>query len=350
MTGVTLEKVVKRYGDVQVIHGIDLQIEDGEFCVFVGPSGCGKSTLLRMVAGLEETTDGKINIGSRDVTRLDPAERGVAMVFQTYALYPHMTVQENMGFGLKMNGHPKSEIDTKVAEASRILKLDEYLKRKPAALSGGQRQRVAIGRAIVRGPEVFLFDEPLSNLDAELRVEMRVEIARLHKEIGATMIYVTHDQVEAMTLADKIVVLKGGHIAQVGSPMELYRNPDNRFVGGFIGSPAMNFLDGTVNGGQIDVPGMKSSVAAPGSASDGQKVLVGLRPEHLTLVDGDALKVELTESLGGVSYAHLVSGTGETMIVEERGDERTSAGRPVNITIEPDKVFVFDAKSEERLR
>ena len=220
MAGVELTDVVKRYGDVQVIHGVDLTVNEGEFCVFVGPSGCGKSTLLRMIAGLEETTEGQIMIGPRDVTREDPSQRGVAMVFQTYALYPHMTVGENMGFGLKMNGHPKDEIKSKVAEASRILKLDDYLKRKPAALSGGQRQRVAIGRAIVRGPEVFLFDEPLSNLDAELRVEMRVEIARLHKEIGATMIYVTHDQVEAMTLADKIVVLRAGRIEQVGAPLD----------------------------------------------------------------------------------------------------------------------------------
>ena len=216
MTGVTLSNVIKKYGETQVIHGIDLGIEDGEFCVFVGPSGCGKSTLLRMIAGLEDTTDGQIAIGARDVTRADPAERGVAMVFQTYALYPHMTVEENMGFGLRMTGHPKAEIKAKVAEASKVLKLDDYLARKPKALSGGQRQRVAIGRAIVRGPEVFLFDEPLSNLDAELRVEMRVEIARLHQEFGATMIYVTHDQVEAMTLADKIVVLRDGMIEQIG--------------------------------------------------------------------------------------------------------------------------------------
>ena len=257
MTGVTLNNVVKRYGDAQVIHGVDLEIEDGEFCVFVGPSGCGKSTLMRMVAGLEETSEGKIHIGERDVTNMDPAERGVAMVFQTYALYPHMTVRENMGFGLKMNKVPKPEIEAKVAEASRILKLDPFLDRKPAALSGGQRQRVAIGRAIVRGPEVFLFDEPLSNLDAELRVEMRVEIARLHGEIGATMIYVTHDQVEAMTMADKIVVLRLGNIEQVGAPLDLYRDPDNRFVAGFIGSPSMNFLSGTVNGnGAIDVPAL----------------------------------------------------------------------------------------------
>ena len=258
MTGVTLEGVIKRYSEVQVIHGVDLQIEDGEFCVFVGPSGCGKSTLLRMVAGLEETTEGKISIGTRDVTRMDPAQRGVAMVFQTYALYPHMTVKENMGFGLKMNGHPKAEIEEKVAEATRILKLEQYLSRKPSALSGGQRQRVSIGRAIVRGPEVFLFDEPLSNLDAELRVEMRVEIARLHKEIGATMIYVTHDQVEAMTLADKIVVLRGGYIEQVGAPLDLYKDPDNKFVAGFIGSPAMNFLEGTSTGDEVEVPALKA--------------------------------------------------------------------------------------------
>ncbi|WP_372833882.1 ABC transporter ATP-binding protein, partial [Puniceibacterium confluentis] len=283
MSQVTLSGATKRYGEVEVIHGIDLAIDDGEFCVFVGPSGCGKSTLLRMVAGLEETTAGRIAIGARDVTRLDPAERGVAMVFQTYALYPHMTVEENMGFGLRMNKHPKAEIREKVAEASRILKLDPYLNRKPAALSGGQRQRVSIGRAIVRGPEVFLFDEPLSNLDAELRVEMRVEIARLHKEIGATMIYVTHDQVEAMTLADKIVVLRGGHIEQVGAPMDLYRDPDNRFVAGFIGSPAMNFLSGTVTSAGVSLPGLDLTLPAPASARSGQQIEVGLRPEHLSV-------------------------------------------------------------------
>ena len=256
-----------------------------------------------------------------------------------------------MGFGLKMNRHPASEIKAKVSEASRILKLDEYLKRKPAALSGGQRQRVAIGRAIVRGPEVFLFDEPLSNLDAELRVEMRVEIARLHKEIGATMIYVTHDQVEAMTLADKIVVLRGGHIAQVGAPMNLYRDPDNRFVAGFIGSPSMNFLNGTAGSGEVTVPGYGSPVPTVDQASEGQSVLVGLRPEHLTLGAGETHLVELTESLGGVSYAYLVSvETGEKLIVEERGDHRASAGDKVGLTIEPGKVYLFDASSEERLR
>jgi lactose/L-arabinose transport system ATP-binding protein len=231
-----LNDVIKRYGATQVIHGVDLEIEDGEFCVFVGPRAAASPRCCAWSRGWRRPPRAA-SIGGRDVTQLDPAERGVAMVFQTYALYPHMTVEENMGFGLKMTGHPKSEIDAKVAEASRILKLDPYLKRKPKALSGGQRQRVAIGRAIVRGPEVFLFDEPLSNLDAELRVEMRVEIARLHKEIGATMIYVTHDQVEAMTLADKIVVLRAGRIEQVGAPLDLYNDPDNRFVAGFIGSP-----------------------------------------------------------------------------------------------------------------
>ena len=352
MSGVTLEKVIKRYGDVQVIHGVDLEIADGEFCVFVGPSGCGKSTLLRMVAGLEETTEGKMSIGARDVTRLDPAERGVAMVFQTYALYPHMTVEENMGFGLKMNGHPASEIKEKVAEASRILKLDEYLKRKPAALSGGQRQRVAIGRAIVRGPEVFLFDEPLSNLDAELRVEMRVEIARLHKEIGATMIYVTHDQVEAMTLADKIVVLKFGVIEQVGAPLDLYRDPDNKFVAGFIGSPAMNFISGTVKGGAIDVPGMGQSVSPDITMpSDGTDVIVGLRPEHATIdPNGDTYTVELTEALGGVSYAYLTAKTGEKLIIEERGDTRSSIGDTVGLSFEMRRIYVFNASTEARIR
>jgi lactose/L-arabinose transport system ATP-binding protein len=351
MSGVTLSKVIKRYGDIQVIHGIDLEIADGEFCVFVGPSGCGKSTLLRMVAGLEETTEGRMTIGARDVTREDPAERGVAMVFQTYALYPHMTVQQNMGFGLKMTGHPKAEVEAKVAEASRILKLDPYLDRKPAALSGGQRQRVAIGRAIVRGPEVFLFDEPLSNLDAELRVEMRVEIARLHKEIGATMIYVTHDQVEAMTLADKIVVLRAGRIEQVGAPLDLYRNPDNRFVAGFIGSPAMNFLAGTVRDGMVKVASLQDAVKVPvRMPADGTEVVLGIRPEHLELVSGETHSVELTEALGGVSYAYLAGSTGERMIVEERGDERSVTGTKVGVTFDPARAMLFDATTEARIR
>jgi lactose/L-arabinose transport system ATP-binding protein len=352
MSGVTLSNITKKYGEVQVIHGIDLEIKDGEFCVFVGPSGCGKSTLLRMVAGLEDTTGGAISIGARDVTREDPARRGVAMVFQTYALYPHMTVQENMGFGLRMNGYPKAEIAQKVAEASRILKLDDYLKRKPAALSGGQRQRVSIGRAIVRGPEVFLFDEPLSNLDAELRVEMRVEIARLHKEIGATMIYVTHDQVEAMTLADKIVVLRGGVIEQVGAPMDLYRDPDNKFVAGFIGSPAMNFLSAVVRDGLVDVPGLETSVDLPVTLpAEGTAVEIGLRPEHLTLdPKGTTHCIEMTESLGGVSYAYLKGTSGEKIVVEERGEIRSTEGDTVGLILDAASSRLFDAASETRIR
>ncbi|MBB5722221.1 lactose/L-arabinose transport system ATP-binding protein [Loktanella ponticola] len=352
MAGVTLHNVIKKYGDVQVIHGIDLEIEDGEFCVFVGPSGCGKSTLLRMVAGLEETTKGSMHIGERDVTRMDPSQRGVAMVFQTYALYPHMTVKDNMGFGLKMNGHPKAEIEAKVAEATRILKLEDYLDRKPAALSGGQRQRVSIGRAIVRGPDVFLFDEPLSNLDAELRVEMRVEIARLHKEIGATMIYVTHDQVEAMTLADKIVVLRKGVIEQVGAPMELYRDPDNKFVAGFIGSPAMNFLDGKVVDGGVAVAGLGMVIPAGlSTAYKGHAVTVGLRPEHLEVdPNGTALRVDMVESLGGVSYAYLVGDTGERIVIEQRGDDRVADGETIGLTVDPSRLYLFDGETEQRIR
>ena len=350
MSGVTLNKVIKKYGETQVIHGVDLQIEDGEFCVFVGPSGCGKSTLLRMIAGLEETTDGQIAIGARDVTRMDPAERGVAMVFQTYALYPHMTVEENMGFGLRMNGHPKAEIKAKVAEASRVLKLDDYLKRKPKALSGGQRQRVAIGRAIVRGPEVFLFDEPLSNLDAELRVEMRVEIARLHNEIGATMIYVTHDQVEAMTLADKIVVLRGGVIEQAGKPLDLYNDPDNQFVAGFIGSPAMNFFSGRVSGGKVRVPGLGvMELNAPGAASDGP-ITIGVRPQMLRLAEGDTHTVDLSEQLGGVAYHYLVAGDGTRITVEAHDQSAPKPGSKVGLSVAGDAALFFDSNTGARLR
>jgi lactose/L-arabinose transport system ATP-binding protein len=353
MSGVTLENVVKRFGDVEVIHGIDLDIADGEFCVFVGPSGCGKSTLLRMVAGLEETTSGAIRIGGRDVTRADPSERGVAMVFQTYALYPHMTVAENMGFGLKMTGHPKAEIRAKVEEAARILRLENLLSRKPKALSGGQRQRVAIGRAIVRGPEVFLFDEPLSNLDAELRVEMRVEIARLHKEIGATMIYVTHDQVEAMTLADKIVVLRGGRVEQAGAPLELYHDPANRFVAGFIGSPAMNFVRGTVDGGAVRAPGFSAAPISPACTLPpaGSEVILGLRPGHLALdLTGATHRVDLTEALGGVSYVYLTADTGERVVVESREDRPAREGSRVGLSFRPEQVLAFDARTERRLR
>jgi lactose/L-arabinose transport system ATP-binding protein len=352
MSGVTLSGVTKQFGEVKVIHGVDLKVEPGEFCVFVGPSGCGKSTLLRIIAGLEGATGGTINIGARDVTSVDPSERGVAMVFQTYALYPHMTVAENMGFGLKMTGHPKAEVDSKVAEAARILKLEPLLARKPKALSGGQRQRVAIGRAIVRGPEVFLFDEPLSNLDAELRVEMRVEIARLHREIGATMVYVTHDQVEAMTLADKIVVLRAGRIEQVGAPLELYRNPDNRFVAGFIGSPAMNFVAADVAGaGQLSAKGFAASFATPVALPASGNVIAGLRPQALRLVDGSSHTVEVVEALGGVTYVHLLASTGEKLVVEAKGDVLPKLGSVTGIAFDPADVLVFAADAEgKRLR
>ncbi|WP_373634805.1 ABC transporter ATP-binding protein [Yoonia sp. SS1-5] len=361
MSELTLKNVVKRYGQVQVIHGVDLQVNDGEFCVFVGPSGCGKSTLLRMIAGLEETTEGQMTIGPRDVTQLDAAKRGVAMVFQTYALYPHMSVRDNMSFGLKMGGMGKSEIDDKVNGAAKILKLDSYMDRKPKALSGGQRQRVAIGRAIVREPEVFLFDEPLSNLDAELRVEMRVEIARLHKKLGATMIYVTHDQVEAMTMADKIVVLRDGVIEQVGAPVQLYDDPDNLFVAGFIGSPRMNFFTGTVTqvtGGTaiVTLPrlgGLEVPVQLANPPSEGTAVTAGLRPEHFE-PDGQLraeLPVDVIENLGGVSYAYSASDTDDApIIVEWRGKERPTGGAQMRVGFDASSVLLFDTASERRLR
>ncbi len=349
--GVTLTNVIKRYGETQVIHGVELSIEEGEFAVFVGPSGCGKSTLLRMIAGLEETTDGQIAIDAEDVTQREPSERGVAMVFQTYALYPHMTVAENMGFGLKMNNVPKREIAEKVSRAAEILKLGPYLNRKPKALSGGQRQRVAIGRAIVRGPRVFLFDEPLSNLDAELRVEMRVEISRLHNEIGATMIYVTHDQVEAMTLADKIVVLRGGHIEQVGRPLDLYDDPDNRFVAGFIGSPSMNFMDGVVVADGVRVAELGDIVVPIDLATppeEGSTVTIGLRPEHLEMTEGQALKIDLIEHLGGTSYMHLETQAGNKLIVEARAARDRNRGAAVGVTITGGRAYVFDRETGAR--
>lgn len=352
MSRVKLNSVFKNYGDVEVIHGIDLDIDDGEFCVFVGPSGCGKSTLLRMIAGLEETTKGNIHIGQRDVTNIDAADRGIAMVFQTYALYPHMSVEQNLGFGLKMNKVPKNEIDQKVQEAAEILKLTDYLHRKPKALSGGQRQRVAIGRAIVRGPEVFLFDEPLSNLDAELRVEMRVEIARLHKEMDVTMIYVTHDQVEAMTLADKIVVLRDGIVEQVGAPMELYNNPSNKFVAGFIGSPSMNFLEGSVSEGGVKIDALGNKVYKTSSTlpEEGSPLIIGLRPQDLSIEQGDSNVVtELSEKLGGVTYDYLQTPTDEKIVVETKGEGTTAPQTPVNLYFEDQAIYLFDKSSEARI-
>ena len=350
MSGVKLTEVVKRYGALQVIHGVGLEIVPGEFCVFAGPSGCGKSTLLRMIAGLEEISEGQIHIGGRDVTHVDAADRGIAMVFQTYALYPHMTVEENIGFGLRMKGVDKATIKSKVTEVAKILKLEPYMSRKPKSLSGGQRQRVAIGRALVRDPEVFLFDEPLSNLDAELRVDMRVEIARLHSEIGATMIYVTHDQVEAMTLADKIVVLRAGVIEQVGSPMDIYTNPDNKFVAGFIGSPSMNFLSANIASGQVSCPALAEyDIKAPHSVSG--DILIGIRPEHLQVdIDGEGLKVDFVERLGGVTYIYAVSKNGERLIIEHKSPETPRSGDDVGVKFDMRQVYFFDAESEKRIR
>ncbi|MBM7327077.1 sn-glycerol-3-phosphate ABC transporter ATP-binding protein UgpC, partial [Agrobacterium sp. S2] len=323
MAELSLKNVVKRYGALEVIHGANLEVKDGEFVVFVGPSGCGKSTLLRMIAGLEDISGGDIVIGGNTVSDADPADRGIAMVFQSYALYPHMTVAENLSFGLRMNGNPKADTEKRVNRAAEILQINELMDRRPKQLSGGQRQRVAIGRAIVREPQVFLFDEPLSNLDAELRVQMRVEISRLHKQLGTTMIYVTHDQTEAMTLADKIVVLRAGNIEQVGAPLDLYDDPANRFVAGFVGSPKMNFLDATVIGGGADSvtlaldsdPAVRLTLPIKERVNEGARVSLGIRPEHFADAGGgDAdltVHVDVAEHLGNTSYVYARTEGGE---------------------------------------
>jgi len=352
MASLKISKATKKYDKVQVIHGIDLEIEDGEFCVFVGPSGCGKSTLLRMISGLEEVTTGQIHIGDKDVTSMHPADRGIAMVFQSYALYPHMTVRENMGFGLKMTKVPTDEINKKVNDAASILHLEDYMDRKPKTLSGGQRQRVAIGRSIVRGPEVFLFDEPLSNLDAELRVEMRVEISRLHRELGTTIVYVTHDQVEAMTLADKIVVLKEGLIQQVGRPLELYEDPQNIFVAGFIGSPTINFLKGSIVDSKLIITDLESSKIKISKAisSSMSELIVGLRPQHLKLIKTGDLEVEFTEALGDISYVYLKTSSGERVVVESREEKLPLTGSKVGIEANTTSALFFDPKTELRIK
>ncbi|WP_337267314.1 ABC transporter ATP-binding protein [Oryzifoliimicrobium ureilyticus] len=326
MGSITLEKVSKSFGEAAVIPSIDLEIKDGEFVVFVGPSGCGKSTLLRLIAGLEDVTSGKIIIDGKDATDRAPAERGLAMVFQSYALYPHMSVRNNIAFPLKMAGVDKAEIDRKIADAARVLNLTDYLDRKPRQLSGGQRQRVAIGRAIVRQPSAFLFDEPLSNLDAALRVNMRLEISELHQQLKTTMIYVTHDQVEAMTMADKIVVLNRGNIEQVGSPLELYRNPRNLFVAGFIGSPKMNLLTG-------------SAAKAFGAHT------IGVRPEHMILsMDSGEWKgqVLVAEHLGADTYLHVdVDGIG-SVTARGGGDFPAKAGDMVYLSVDKNRVHKFN--------
>jgi multiple sugar transport system ATP-binding protein len=352
-TSVVLEKVVKQYGTVPVIHGIDLKIDPGEFAVFVGPSGCGKSTLLRMIAGLEEISGGSLLLDGERMNEVPAAKRGIAMVFQSYALYPHMSVWKNLAFGLETAGLPKSEIEPRVRRAAQILRIEPLLERKPKALSGGQRQRVAIGRAIVREPKIFLFDEPLSNLDAELRVQMRVEISTLHRDLGNTMIYVTHDQVEAMTMADKIVVLNGGRIEQVGAPLELYNHPVNRFVAGFIGSPKMNFLDGRVAAREegatvIEVGGAKVRLprALPG-AVDGEPVALGVRPEHLSVdpalgIPLGEVKVDLIENLGGETLIYARAGDGQKLTVSLDGQQRVAPGQAVMARFDPGNAHVFD--------
>ena len=352
MSAVKIINATKKYGDIQVIHGIDLDIKDGEFCVFVGPSGCGKSTLLRMISGLEEVTSGDIHIGDKNVTKMQPADRGIAMVFQSYALYPHMTVRENMAFGLKMTKVPAAVINEKVNEAASILHLEPYLDRKPKTLSGGQRQRVAIGRAIVRGPEVFLFDEPLSNLDAELRVEMRVEITRLHRELGTTIIYVTHDQVEAMTLADKIVVLKEGRIQQVGTPLSLYDDPQNIFVAGFIGSPTINLLKGSITDGKLSIPSLETLKldVSDTITSSMSELIIGLRPQHLKLAKSGDLEVEFTEALGDISYIYLKTQSGDRVVVESRDEKLPSTSAKVGIEAKTSKALFFDPKTELRVK
>jgi multiple sugar transport system ATP-binding protein len=352
MASVGIRDVRKAFGAAQVIHGVDIAIDDGQFVVLVGPSGCGKSTLLRMIAGLENITGGEIRIGERVVNNVPPKERDIAMVFQNYALYPHMTVADNMSFSMRLRGAPKPEIDARVKRAADILGLGELLGRFPRQLSGGQRQRVAMGRAIVRDPQVFLFDEPLSNLDAKLRVQMRTEIKELHQRLKTTTVYVTHDQIEAMTMADKIVVMNSGLVEQIGAPLDLYDRPGNLFVAGFIGSPAMNFLQGTVraNGAAqfVGPAALRVSLAAPG-AWDGRAVTCGIRPEHFALADdGAEAEIQVIEPTGS-----------EIQVVAKLGDEEVVAvfrerhafkpGEKIRLKPDPRFVHLFDAETGKRL-
>ncbi len=353
MAAVSIRNLAKRYDDNEVMRNINLEIEDGEFVVFVGPSGCGKSTLLRMIAGLEEISDGDLDIGTRRMNEVPASKRGVAMVFQSYALYPHMSLYDNMAFGLKIAGKSKAEIDAAVQHAAKILHIDHLLERKPRALSGGQRQRVAIGRAITRQPSVFLFDEPLSNLDAALRVKMRLEFAKLHDELKTTMIYVTHDQIEAMTLADKIVVLSEGRIEQVGSPQALYHHPANRFVAGFIGSPKMNFIDGSVvavqaDGVQVQLPGGGTQWAAVDGSTlqPGQKVTLGVRPEHLNIAQGQAALqagCAALELLGDFSYLYAAcDGADDALILRVPDSLDAPHGTVIGLAADPARCHLFD--------
>jgi len=353
---IKIDKINKYFGNVHVIKDVSLEIKSQSFTVLVGPSGCGKSTMLRMIAGLEEINSGTISIDGKVVNNLPPKERNIAMVFQSYALYPHMTVFDNMAFGLKLEKRSNDEINDRVQEAARILQIQDYLKRKPKQLSGGQRQRVAIGRAITRKPKVFLFDEPLSNLDAALRVQMRVELAKLHDQLNATMIYVTHDQTEAMTLANDIVVLDEGVVSQKGSPMELYNNPKNLFVGGFIGSPKMNFIKSKIlskssNKTEVDIPDLgKINIPKTSESSyEGDFVQIGIRPEHLLVnKDGDAnweSKVLVVEKLGSGTFLYLEK-NGEMLVVQTDGDSKIKVGDNVKIGFDATRCHIFDKSNK----
>ena len=358
MAEIHLSKVYKSYGEDEVLHGIDWNIRDGEFVVIVGPSGCGKSTLLRMIAGLENITKGEVSIGDRVVNDLEPAERDIAMVFQNYALYPHMSVYKNMAYGLKIKGLPKDEIDQRVNRAAETLEIGEYLNRNPRQLSGGQRQRVAMGRAIVREPSVFLFDEPLSNLDAKLRVQMRLEIKKLQERLGITSVYVTHDQVEAMTLGHRLMVLNGGYVEQLGTPIELYERPATQFVAGFIGSPSMNFLDAKLSedGKKAEFSGGDIlDLSRDLSRHGGKRVTVGMRPEHLG-IDGSKSEtssshtVHVVEHLGADTLVHGTFGSGESdLTVRLNGIREIEQGEVLPLTIEAKNVHVFDADNGKRL-
>jgi multiple sugar transport system ATP-binding protein len=350
MAAVEIRNVRKAFGTTAVIHGVSVEIADGEFVILVGPSGCGKSTLLRMIAGLENITAGEISIGERVVNNMPPKERDIAMVFQNYALYPHMTVADNMGFSLKLRRAPKAEIDSRVQRAAEILGLSALLQRYPRQLSGGQRQRVAMGRAIVRDPQVFLFDEPLSNLDAKLRVAMRTEIKELHQRLRTTTVYVTHDQIEAMTMADKIVVMHDGIVEQIGAPLDLYDRPNNLFVAGFIGSPAMNFIKGRVaNGGFVGEGGLRLPLRSAPAASDGQPAIYGIRPEHFRLTpDGIPVEVVVVEPTGSETQV-VVRSDGQEIIAIFR--DRVMARPGETIRVAPDRALVhlFDLETGQRL-
>ena len=357
MANLNLKSVKKTYDKTEVIHGVDLDINSGEFIVFVGPSGCGKSTLLRMIAGLEDITEGEISIGGEVVNKIIAAERGVAMVFQSYALYPHMTVFENMSFALKQAKTPIDEIKSRVLEAAKILQIESLFERLPKQLSGGQRQRVAIGRAITRKPQVFLFDEPLSNLDAALRVQMRIELAKLHEQLNTTMIYVTHDQTEAMTLSNEIVVLDEGEISQQGNPIELYNNPKNLFVAGFIGSPKMNFINSKVlskDESKIEISVLGSNITFPRKINtyDENDIIFGIRPEDITITDGSDYdfqgKAYVVEKLGSNTFIYL-DNEGDPIVIEASGDSLIKVGDSVKIKFDLNKTNLFNSKNKIRI-